>query len=66
MKNQKFENVEMGKMQSFPIQKKTIKKQNKQTKKKENVKCRLLICTKGLAEYLHHKTALEMPRVYNK
>lgn len=33
MKNQNFENAEIGKMQYFPIQKKKIKKQNKQTKK---------------------------------
>lgn len=66
MKNQNFENVEMGKMQSFPIQKKKQSKNKTNKQKKENVKCRLLICTKGLAEYLHHKTALEMPRVYNK
>lgn len=60
MKNQNFENAEIGKMQYFPIQKKKIKKQNKQ--KKENVKFRLLICTKALAENLHHKTTVEMPR----
>lgn len=57
MKNQNFENAEIGKMQYFPIQKKS-----KNKTKKGNVKFRLLICTKALAENLHHKTTVEMPR----
>ena len=61
MKNQNFENAEIGKMQYFPIQKKKNQK-TKQKQKKENVKFRLLICTKALAENLHHKTTVEMAR----
>ena len=62
MKNQNFENAEIGKMQYFPIQKKKKSKNKTNKQKKENVKFRLLICTKALAENLHHKTTVEMPR----
>ena len=55
MKNQNFENAEIGEVRKIKTSKQT-------NKNKENLKVRLLICTKALSEYLYHKATVEMPR----